>query len=67
MMIGIFETINAQLKENLNGDALNNRAKYWIIYTLIKRDQDVRGFIDNIEGIKIKLPDFIDQDLRERF
>ena len=59
------ESIDKKLRDKLKSKSFNNRAKYWIVYILIKRNQDVSEWIKNIKDIKIELPTFIDQKLRE--
>lgn len=60
------EHLNQILKDALESEEFSNKSKYWIVYILMTREEDVSYYIKKIQGIKIELPSFIGKKLRDK-
>ncbi|SFV66299.1 hypothetical protein MNB_SV-14-1796 [hydrothermal vent metagenome] len=59
------DSLNLILKDALESEEFSNKSKYWIVYMLMKRGEDVSHYLKNLRGIKIETPSYISQRLRE--
>ncbi len=64
-LIASKKDINERLKRSVVDNLYSDKSKYWLIYTLMKRGEDVNDLIKRVSNIKIELPSFISQKLRE--
>jgi len=59
------EKINQTLIHTLDNKKTKKHAKHWIIYILIQRGEDTTALIQQVADIKIKLPNYISNKMRE--
>jgi len=56
---------DAVLQAELRTDNFSNNAKYWIVYCLMQRGVDISGFEEWVPELRIPLPDFIPDTMRQ--
>ena len=59
------EEINYELIKSLDNEKTENHAKHWILYILIKRGEEITKHIQKVNDIKITLPNYITERMRE--
>lgn len=59
------ERLNQILKDALESKEYIYKSKYWIVYMLMQRGEDVSHYLKTLQGIKIEISKSINNELRE--
>ena len=59
------EHLNQILKDALESKEYIHKSKYWIVYMLMQRGENVSHYLKTLQGIKIEIPQSINNELRE--